>query len=377
MAQHDRALPYPDPKTRIRLAPVRQFALLVGTLIGLYVCYLLALPFLPALAWALAAAVLAAPLQQRLQRRLRNPNFAAAISVLLLGLVVFLPLTLLGHHLVVVLGTGIATIQEQITRTDWQGLMNAHPLLAWVGAVTEAQNVATMFGNVGTWLTNLAGQLVKESVSNAVTLLLTFYFLFYFLRDRRDILKQVHMLSPFTDAETRYLFDRVSDTIHGVIFGTVITATVQGTLGGLIFWVLGLPNPLFWGAVMGLLSIIPILGAFLIWIPAAVYLALAGEWGKAAILAAYGTVVIGGIDNILHPVLAGGRLHLHTVPTFIAIVGGIMLFGASGLILGPLVMAMTVAVLQIWRARALRTGESAQEEEPEQSAAPAAHNDYT
>jgi predicted PurR-regulated permease PerM len=138
------------------------------------------------------------------------------------------------------------------------------------------------------------------------------------------------------------------------LFGTVIVAIVQGTLGGLIFWILGLPNPLFWGMVMGLLAIIPVLGAFVVWIPAATYLALTGEWWKSAVLVAYGTVVISGIDNVLYPILAGGRLRLHTVVVFIAIVGGLTLFGASGLILGPLIAALTIGLLEIWRARAGR-----------------------
>ncbi len=345
------------------LALIRQFALLAATSIGLYVCYLLALPFLPALAWALTVAVLAAPLHRRLERVVKNSSLSAASSVLVLTLVVFLPLILLGRHLVVVLGGGITGLQEHIASTDWQALMSAYPLLASIGAAADAQNLATIFGNVGTWLTNVAGQLVKESLTNAVILLLTFYFLFYFLRDRREILRQISTLSPFTDAETKHLFGRVSDTIHGIVFGTVITAAVQGTLGGLIFWLLGLPNPLFWGVMMGLLSIVPILGAFVLWIPAALYLAITGEWGKAALLTAYGSIVIGGIDNILHPALAGGRLQLHTVPTFIAIVGGIMLFGASGLVLGPLAVTLTIAVVQIWRARTRRAGGRAAEEQ--------------
>jgi predicted PurR-regulated permease PerM len=339
----------------MRLAMIRQLTLLVATAIGLVACYLLTIPFLPPLAWALTVAVLAAPLHRRLQRRLRHPNVSASISVLVLAVVVFLPLALLVQHLVVVLSTGMVGLQEQLAGADWQALMSSYPLLTRIGAAADAQSLAAVFGNVSTWLTNAAGQLLKESLANAITLLLTFYFLFYFLRDRREILRQITTLSPFSDAETRLLFGRVSDTIHGIVFGTVITAGVQGTLGGLIFWLLGLPNALFWGVIMGMLAIVPVLGAFVIWIPAAIYLALMGEWGKATILAVYGGIIISGIDNILHPVLAGGRLQLHTVPMLIAIVGGIVLFGASGLILGPLVMILTITVVQIWRARVYET----------------------
>ena len=112
---------------------------------------------------------------------------------------------------------------------------------------------------------------------------------------------------------------------------------------------------------MGFLAMIPVLGTFVIWLPAAAYLALSGDWGKAAILVAWGTVVIGGIDNFLYPILAGDRLRLHTVPMFIAIVGGLAVFGAAGLILGPLFVVLTLALLQIWRERA-HAAEAVEEE---------------
>ena len=227
------------------------------------------------------------------------------------------------------------------------------PLIAWTTTVLgERINLATVLSNLGTWLTNVGASIVREFVSNVVTVLLTFYLLFYFIRDHQEVLRQSKLISPLSESETDYLFGRVSDTIHAIIFGTVITAAVQGALGGLVFWLLGLQNPVFWGLVMALLAVIPILGAFVVWIPAAVYLALTGSWGKAALLTAYGSIVIAGIDNVLQPILAGGRLKLHTVQAFIAIVGGIVLFGASGLILGPLAVTTTIALLEIWRARA-------------------------
>jgi len=102
---------------------------------------------------------------------------------------------------------------------------------------------------------------------------------------------------------------------------------------------------------MGLLSIVPVLGAFVVWIPAAVFLALDGSWGKAVILTVWGAVVVGGIDNILRPMLVGHRLKLHTVPAFISMIGGLVLFGASGFILGPLTVTVTMLLLEIWKAR--------------------------
>jgi predicted PurR-regulated permease PerM len=143
----------------------------------------------------------------------------------------------------------------------------------------------------------------------------------------------------------------VADTIHATIFGTLAVAAVQGALGGLVFWWLGLPAPILWGAVMGLLAIVPVLGAFVVWLSAAIFLASSGQWGKAVFLTLWGTVVVGLIDNLLYPILVGKRLRLHTVPVFFAIVGGLAVFGAAGVILGPVILALTDAILEIWRRR--------------------------
>lgn len=116
-----------------------------------------------------------------------------------------------------------------------------------------------------------------------------------------------------------------------------------------MFWWLGLPAPLLWGVVMGLLAVVPVLGAFVVWVPAAVFLALEGNWLKALILVAWGGIVIALIDNLLYPALVGNRLRLHTLPVLIVILGGLSLFGAAGLVIGPAVLTATVEVIRIWR----------------------------
>ncbi|MBC8145153.1 MAG: AI-2E family transporter, partial [bacterium] len=125
----------------------------------------------------------------------------------------------------------------------------------------------------------------------------------------------------------------------------------QGTLGGLMFWWLGLPLPLLWGVVMGLLAIVPILGAFVIWVPAAIFLVMQGDIWQAVVLAVWGTVVIGLVDNLLYPALVGNKLRLHTLPVFFSIVGGLFVFGACGLIIGPVVLAVADGLVDVWRLR--------------------------
>lgn len=126
---------------------------------------------------------------------------------------------------------------------------------------------------------------------------------------------------------------------------------MQGTLGGLVFWWLDLPSPLLWGVVMGLLSMLPMLGTALVWVPAAGFLALSGDVDKALILVAFGTFIIGVVDNLLYPLLVKGPMRLHTVPVFIAVLGGLFAFGATGIVLGPLILAVALALLDIWQRR--------------------------
>ena len=181
---------------------------------------------------------------------------------------------------------------------------------------------------------------IRGSVSQVIGLVLTFYILFYFLRDRERALRVMAKLSPLQPSETGLVVRRLADTVHATIIGTMAVATVQGTLGGLIFWWLGLPTPVFWGLIMGLLAIVPVLGAFVIWVPAALFLAFQGEWTRALILVIWGGVIIATIDNLLYPVLVGRRLKLHT-----------LVFGASGLVLGPATIAVTLALIEILQGR--------------------------
>jgi predicted PurR-regulated permease PerM len=184
--------------------------------------------------------------------------------------------------------------------------------------------------------------------------------LFFLLRDRRLALQSLRELLPLSNREADVLLRRIRDTIHATVFGTVVVAIVQGTLGGLMFWLLGLPGALLWGVIMALLALIPVLGAFVVWVPAAIFLAVEGSWGKALLLTGWGTLVVGTIDNLLYPLLVGNKLRLHTLPVFFAIVGGLAVFGAAGVILGPVVLAVTLGLIDIWKSRT-RAGHGAEE----------------
>ena len=327
--------------------PVNGFILTVLTLIGLYLCYRLALPFLPALAWALALAVLFSPFQRWLESKVRHRNAASAISIIVIALMVVVPAFFVANRLITEIGRGAELIRAYASSGEFFRTLENHPHLAPAGHWIERQiDLPETIGRLATWLTNTTASIVRGSVMQLAVLLLTFYLLFYFLRDRHPALDSLRSLSPLTAREMERIFSRVTDTIHATVYGTLTVATIQGTLGGLMFWILGLPAPLLWGITMALLAVIPVLGAFVIWIPAAIWLATQGLWGKALLLTAWGGIVVAGIDNLIYPILVGKRLQQHSVLAFISLVGGLIFFGPSGIILGPLSITITLLLLE-------------------------------
>lgn len=335
--------------------------LIVATALAFYVCYRLALPFLPALTWALALAVVFHPLHKVIAGRVKNSNAAAGLTGAVVAILIVTPAVFLVQQVVSQASRGAQSLKAQAESGQLQSAVESNPqlsrLFGWVAPNMDLRAATE-------WAANSAGPYLSTFVGGSlwtlVQFLITFFTLFYLLRDRRAILKALRSLLPLSQSETDRLFARVGDTVYATIYGTFAVSFVQGVLGGLMFWWLGLPAPLLWGVMMFLLSLVPVLGAPIVWIPAAAFLALTGNWGKALILAGWGTVVIGSIDNLLYPVLVGDRLRMHTLLVFFSVVGGLILFGAAGLVLGPVAVVVTTTLVEVWR---LRTSEGRTAEE--------------
>jgi predicted PurR-regulated permease PerM len=331
---------------------VQTLVMMVATALGFFLCYRLAVPFLSPLTWAVTLAILFAPFHRRIESRIRHPGVATAVSVLVIGLIVVVPMTLVGQQLLMQAAKGAEVIEAKMASGAWRRVLADNDAVApWVERLAGQMDLPGMVRTFSSWLITRAGALVTGSVFQAVDFLLTFYLLFFFLRDRRAGLATLRHLSPLKVAEMDLLARRVGDTVHATVYGTLLVSAVQGVLGGLMFWWLGLPAPMLWGVVMALLALVPVLGAFVIWLPAALFLLLDGSWGKALILSAWGFMIVGTVDNLLRPVLVGNRLRIHTVPVFLSVVGGLIQFGASGLVLGPVVLAVTTVLLEIWAGR--------------------------
>lgn len=342
---HEKASP---GYTRERLT---ESVLVVVTGIGIYLCWLLARPFRDAIIWALALAVVGRPLHRRLER-LFGPNLAALIAVAGVTVTLIAPGVFLIENLFEETRSGLVTIGRSFRPDALQRIAEQYPFagrgLAWFESTFDRND---QFGRLAS---ALAGQLPaalsgsSQFITQFALMLVT---LFYFFRDHQRLTSSLARLIPLSAPEVSILFRRISETIRATLYGNVAVKFIQGVLGGLMFWILGLPAPALFGALMALLAVLPMIGTAFVWGPAAIYLLLHGSWVKAIILVAWGVLVVSLIDNLLYPVLVAGEMRIHTLGILFAVFGGLIAFGIGGVILGPLILAVTLSLLEVWRIR--------------------------
>jgi predicted PurR-regulated permease PerM len=321
-----------------------------ATLICLYLCFRIAQPFLPALVWAVTGAVVTRPLARWLGRWIGPPAWRALATVSIVAIAVFAPLACLVYFVAAQVVDSVQSLQETDYLARWRALAAEHPQVTYVwNRVSQALDLEAAMTQLLEAIRGGALAVISGSAYTLAQALLALFILFFLYRDEQHVLTSVRRLAPLSDSETDGLLTRLGDTIHATIFGVVAVAVIQGTLGGIMFWILGLPSPALWGTAMGVLAIVPYLGTFVVWGPTALLLLLEGYWGSALALVTWGLLAIGLIDNLLYPFLVGNRLKQHTVVAFLAIVGGIAVFGASGIILGPIVVSLTFFLLEYWR----------------------------
>jgi predicted PurR-regulated permease PerM len=227
--------------------------------------------------------------------------------------------------------------------------------MAWLGRyiaidqVNAQEYLIEQLNNVGGAIAGRTLGLVGGVLGAVIQTFFAIFTMYYLFRDGDQIYDTMVDMIPLEAAQTRTIFDRAHEVIHASLYGVITIAGIQGALGGVAFAVLGLPSAVVWGVVMFFLSMIPLVGSSVVWLPTAVYLALSGHWGKALALAIWGALVIGTIDNFLRPKLIGARTGLHELLIFFSVLGGVRIWGPLGLALGPVVVAITLALLDIFR----------------------------
>jgi predicted PurR-regulated permease PerM len=343
--------------TRERLLTLSLILLTIGFI---YLCFLLVLPFLPAIAFAIALAVATQRPFRWLRRRFRSGTLAAVVGVTLVVILIVAPLVTLGTYLV---QAAVASINElRAGNSDWQSLISRQPQLQTIVTwTTQHLDVQAQLSGLGETIAGRATDILRRSIDIITQLAIALFVLFFLYKDGHVALRTLRRFLPLSTDETARLLSRISNTIRATVNGSLSIALVQSLFAGVVYLVLGVPAWPLWASATFLAALVPVVGTALVWGPVALYLMLIGAWTKAVILLVWGGVAVGSIDNVLYPLLVGDKLRLHTVPTFFSIFGGIAMFGPVGLILGPLVLSITISLLDIWWFRTA-AGDAAEDE---------------
>lgn len=310
-------------------------------------------PFFYPIFWAAVIAVMFYPHYQWLNTYLKMPNLNAAIMVGLVILTIFIPLVLIFALLVNQIGSIYsnldlnAFVKPLTAASDWLQHTPAANLLPTSPQEWSAQ--AVEFGNkIGGSALQYLSSFTQNSFTFLFNLFLMFYTLFFFFRDGEKLLKRLMHLSPLGEKYEIMLYEHFTSTARATLKSTLIVGTIQGTLGGIMFWITGVPGALVWAVIMIMFSIIPAFGSFVIWLPAGlIMLALGNIWQGITILAV-GTFVISTIDNLLRPPLIGKDIQMHPLLVLFSTLGGIFLFGISGFVIGPILASLYLATMSIY-----------------------------
>ncbi|ALO44854.1 AI-2E family transporter [Pseudohongiella spirulinae] len=333
----------------------RGFLIVLGAITLAFL--LILLPFWSAIFWACVMSLLFNPVQRRLVEKFNGRQSLAALLTLLLGLiVVVIPAIAIVFGFI---NEGVQLYQSienrEISPSAFiERVGNAVPflpdLLQRLGIDTS--NLRSYLSDSAISLSRMISQealnVGRNTVSFTLNLALMLYLTFFLLRDGESLVNWMRNAVPMDEERRHVLFTKFAEVSRATVKGNLVVAIVQGALGGLIFWLLDLQAPLLWAVIMAFLSLVPAVGASLVWIPVAIYMYATGDWIKASILVAYGAVIIGLADNVLRPILVGRDTKLPDYMVLFSTLGGISLLGINGFVIGPLIAALFLSFWTIF-----------------------------
>ncbi len=336
-------------------------ALSLLTLAVLVICAFLLKPFFSALLGATVLAVITQQPYNWLAAHIPNRNLCAALALVLVLLAIVIPVSFLAQDLAQQAVAVVTTLRDDTTQQKLVDLLGRHPAIAErLQPFIDTPNLDNPTINnaahaIAAYLGSHMVAIFSTSIRTITQMVVMLFILFFLFRDRTAALQFLRSILPLQEHERTELLHRLDDTIYATALGRLAIAAIQGTLSGIAYWALGVPGFVLWAFCTALLAMVPAFGAFLIWVPIALYLGFSGHWGKAAILAVWGGVIVSTIDNFLYPILVGTRLRTHTAVILISILGGIALFGITGIILGPVIVTLAATLLDFWRRRTTTT----------------------
>lgn len=322
-----------------------------GVILVGYLLYLIVSPFLVPLGWAGVLAVSIQPLFRELSARLSRGR-AAGLCVLIVFLLLVLPVWLIVQALfregAQAVGALQAAIQEgppERVMALWGWVQQHVPMLA---PERLSETLTSLSENTGAYIASSSGRLLGGVATVLLDVTLALFALYFFLRDGPAIVRVVQGLLPFHEAQRERVVRQVEDLVYASVIAGLAVAAVQGLLGGIGLWIVGVRAPVVWGTVMGFVSLVPVVGASLVWGPVAAWLLATGEVTRGLVLIGIGVGLVGLADNVLRPVLLTGRASMNGLVTFVALLGGMSAFGLIGLVFGPVVVAVGTALLNVY-----------------------------
>jgi predicted PurR-regulated permease PerM len=333
---------------RERLAQLLFYGAVI--LIG-YLVFQVVQPFLVPLGWAGVLAVSVQPLFARLTPRVGRAR-AAGLCVALVLVALVLPVWVLVDALIREGAQAVGALQaafaaplpERLLRI-WAWVQAHVPFLA---AERLSETVAAVSQKAGTLVATGSGKLLGGVAMLVLDVALALFALFFFLRDAPAIVRVLKSFLPFHDQQRDRIVKQVEDLVFASVIAGLAVAAVQGLLGGVGFWAVGVRGPVVWGTVMAFMSLVPVVGSSIVWGPVAAWFLLTGDITRGLVLIAIGGGLVGMADNILRPLLLSGRSSMNGLVTFVALLGGVSAFGLIGLVFGPVVVAVGAGLLEAY-----------------------------
>ena len=317
------------------------------------------LPFYGAIMWGSIIALLFSPLHRRLLARLNQRRTLAALLTLLIVLVIIvLPFALITASLAHEAGLIYEQLQSGELKPEryFRGVFNALP--DWISALLDRfglVNFSTLQRRLSVVLTQASQFFATQALSIGqitfdfvVQLLITLYLTFFLIRDGDEVMDALQRGIPLSPQHKRALLETFATVVRATVKGNLAVAVIQGALGGLAFWFLGVSGALLWAVLMAFLSLVPAVGSALVWLPVAIYFLISGDLWQGIALTVYGVLVIGLVDNLLRPLLVGKDTRMPDYVVMITTLGGMAVLGINGFVLGPVIAALFIAVWRIY-----------------------------
>lgn len=335
--------------------------LVIPSLFVLYFVFQIFRPFLLPITLAVILVSICYPGYEMMSRLLKGRSSAAAfLTCLVVVLLLVVPFVLLSLSLAKEVSHVYLEFQKRFEGGEFRDVIQQlgpyfQTPVAWVSGYIDLQGIDVL-KSLGGVLQQASVFFLKHSttilsgfaglVSKFFIMLVTMFFLF---RDGARLLQEFKALTPLSSNYEGILVGKLREVTRAVVLGSLLTALAQGFAGGIVFWMLGVSNLLFWSTLMALFSLVPVVGTSIIWVPWAIYFLFTGSFVKAIVLVLLAVFFVGMIDNILRPLFIEGKAGMHTLLVFFSIMGGIAYFGMIGMIFGPIIVSLGLTFLELYK----------------------------